>query len=135
MDMKINRSYSFGTIDGSLGSSYTNMILKKIMSSEEAAKQSDIYTEFARVKKLTQNTYPLPLSADECTYVMFRNASTNSTGEEVILPYEFLVDVVEVKTKTLIIEIKNYTSPDYSAVLDALRSLGLENISCTLKDS
>lgn len=135
MELKINHSYSFGTIDGSLGSSYTNMIVKQIMSSEEAAKAKDIYTEYSKIKKLTQNTQPLPLSADECTYVMFKNASSKDSTDTVILAYEFLVDIVEVKSKTLLIEIKNYTSPDYNAVIEALRSIGIENITCKLKDN
>ena len=127
---KLNNLYKFNTIaPGVLGNSYANMKLKAMMSYDQAVKEADVLNIHNQIRNTVSNSN-LPTSAKSCTFLKF--ASQDETTS--IFALEYLSDVEEVTTQSLIITINNYTPSDYSAILTALNNIGYFDLSMETKN-
>lgn len=123
--------YNFNTNYGAvLGSSFKNMYLEATCGFDYAVKFADVVTIYKQI----QDLYHVSDSSDVLInlykndmYYVFR-APDKST--KVFASTWIDIDsIMEVKTKTLNIEIKDFTGLDYSKIEKALNDLGYRNFS------
>lgn len=127
--MKTGDIYNFNTRYGSvLGSSFKNMLLEAITSFEHAVRYADIVTTYKDI----QDIYLITGSSDVLTnlykgdsYYIFR--TEDGTTKVFAASWIDVDSIVEVKTKTLEISIRDFTGLDYSKIEKALKDLGYRN--------
>lgn len=125
--VSINKLYNFNTLAPTIfGSSYSNMKVKGILTSEEAVKYRDINTLHTTVKPLIPN---LPINVADCTYILFENIDNIRTL--LALEYIDINTLVEVSSTNVRVEIYNTTTMDLSVIKARLLELGYNNISIT----
>lgn len=127
--IQINACYNIETIAPNLlGSSYRNLRVKAIFSTDEAIKRNvDVYNLHNNIKQLS-NAH-LPTSADDCDYILFED----DRKTEIIVAYQYLSDIRPVLTSTLVITIPNYTGYDAAMIERQLRKLGYDNFTIERK--
>lgn len=129
MNLFLNRLYKFNTIASTLlGTGFNNMKLVSIMDHTQAAKETDILNIHNSIQGILSNTN-LPINVESCTYLKFLSGDGSTT----VLAKEYLTDIEEIKTSTLLITVNNYTDSDYILLRDTLNKLGFYNIKFELK--
>lgn len=127
--MNLNRLYKFNTIASNiLGTAYNNMKLLAIMDHTQAAKETDILNIHNSIQGILANSN-LPITVESCTFLKFQSAD----GSFVVFAKEYLTDIEEIKSSTLVITVNNYTDSDYVIIRDALNKLGYSNLKFELK--
>lgn len=120
MLFEIKKTYNFSTLAPTLlGSDYTNLKVKAILTSEAAVKYSDIVSTHQTVKSTIKN---LPDNVSDLTYILFENTDKTT----MILPVEYIEtdSVVEVSSINIRIDIPNVTVDDVNILKTRLKELG-----------
>lgn len=120
MLFEIKKTYNFSTLAPTLlGSDYTNLKVKAILTSEAAVKYSDIVSTHQTVKSTIKN---LPDNVSDLTYILFENSDKTT----MILPVEYIEtdSVVEVSSINIRIDIPNVTVDDVNILKTRLKELG-----------
>ena len=124
---ELNKIYNFNTLAPAvLGTSFTNMKVKGIMSASEAMKNRDIYTLH---NNLLTTITGLPTNVNDLTFILF----TNLDGVDTMLALEYIdtFTVVLVSTTNIRIDVLNTTTNDVSILRTRLLELGYTNINIT----
>ena len=120
MLFEIKKTYNFSTLAPTLlGSDYTNLKVKAILTSEAAVKYSDIVSTHQTVKSTIKN---LPDNVSDLTFILFENSDKTT----MILPVEYIEtdSVVEVSSINVRIDIPNVTVDDVNILKTRLKELG-----------
>lgn len=120
MLFEIKKTYNFSTLAPTLlGSDYTNLKVKAILTSEAAVKYSDIVSTHQTVKSIIKN---LPDNVSDLTYILFENSDKTT----LILPVEYIEadSIVEVSSINIRIDIPNVTVDDVNIIKTRLKELG-----------
>ena len=120
MLFEIKKTYNFSTLAPTLlGSDYTNLKVKAILTSEAAVKYSDIVSTHQTVKSTIKN---LPDNVSDLIYILFENSDKTT----MILPVEYIEtdSVVEVSSINIRIDIPNVTVDDVNILKTRLKELG-----------
>jgi len=124
---EINKVYNFTTLAAArLGSLYTDMRVKSIMTATEAMKHRDIYTLHNNLVPVIPN---LPVNAGDCVFLLLENTD----GESTVLALEYIdpVSVILVTSVNIRIELTDASSEDISLLNMRLKELGYTNYNIT----
>ena len=126
---KTGNIYNFNTRYGSiLGSSYKNMLLEAVCGFDYAVKYSDVVTPYRQIMDAywpTTSSDVLINHYKNDIYFIFKTTENETkVFASLWLDYD---SVVKISTKTLTIEIKDFTGIDYSRIEKALNDLGYRN--------
>jgi len=126
-NFEINKVYNFTTLAAArLGSVYSEMRVKSIMTAGEAMKDRDIHTLHANLLPVISN---LPVDTGDCTFLLLENTD----GETVVLALEYIdpVSVILVSSVNIRIELTDASSEDISLLNMRLKELGYTNFDIT----
>jgi hypothetical protein len=124
--LTVNQTYSFSTLSPAvLGSSFTNMRVKALMTVSEAIKYRDVST----LHTVLKNTIPALPDIGICTFVLLENINK----EKVVLAYEWLDinSITSVTTTNIRIDLLNVTSDDLAILRNRMLELGYVNFDIT----
>lgn len=122
--MELNKVYNFNTLAPAiLGTSFTNMKVKGIMTATEAMKYRDIYTLH---NNLLSTITGLPTNINDLTFILFKNLD----GIDTMLALEYIdgFTIKLVSTTNIRIEILNTSTNDVGILRTRLLELGYKNI-------
>lgn len=125
--MNINTTYSFFTLSPTiLGTQYTNMTVKAILTSDEAIKYRDIVTLHEKMKVVVSG---LPNNVKDCTFYLLENTS----GDRIVLANEYIDQstITLVTSVTINISVFNSLTTDVAILRARLQELGYTDFSIT----
>ena len=123
----LHKVYNFNTLAPAvLGTSFTNMKVKGIMSATEAMKYRDIYTLHNNLVNVITG---LPQNVNDLTFILL----TNIDGVDTVLALEYVdsTTIVLVTSTNIRIDINNTTTADLGILRTRLLELGYTNINIT----
>lgn len=124
--LTVNSLYSFTTLAPSvLGSTYTNMKVKALMTVSEAVKHRDVITTHTVLK----NSIPGLPDIGVCTFVLLENINKDT----IVLAYEWLDinTISQVSTTNIRVELLNASSDDIAILRTRMLELGYVNFNIT----
>lgn len=127
MSFRINKVYNFNTLAPNiLGSYYSLMKVKSILSADKAAKIEDVYNLNSKLVSVIPG---LSNDPSDNEYILFEN----SDGTERIFAYEWLNEetITEATNTNIKVTIANRDTTDVAVIKQALIALGYTNLEIT----